>query len=333
MASKIHFISHIEKTYEAVNLGDWICSPYTYYSSFFSQYTCVFHSHWSILWHEIDKGDVVILGGGGQLDNSDALNNQINRVLRNCDNVVIWGSGTHRYAPGNIFNKKTAEVPILYDKAKLVGVRDYDHPSGLPYLPCVSCMHPAFIEASARPRNIRRKVGTIKSALESSFAVSDVQSFVDNSQPLEKIINYILESEIILVSSYHGAFWSQLLGSKVVLPESRLCVDKYKYFKHKPAFYAGNVYNETEILSLLENSSPPAGFLDECRENSNSFFSKVADLVQSVLVKPDQADIQTVQILAKRNAQLEFSLRETWAFVKHMNHRLSRLEKNLDKGL
>lgn len=331
MASKIHFISHIEKTYEAVNLGDWICSPYTYYSTYFSEYTCVFHSHWSILWHEIDKGDVVILGGGGQLDNSDALNNQINRILRNCDNVVIWGSGTHRYAPGNIFNKNTAEVPILYDKAKLIGVRDYDHPSGLPYLPCVSCMHPAFMQGTAQPIKIRRKIGTIRSALETSFAVSGLPSFVDNSQPLEKIIEYVLESEIILVSSYHGAFWSQLLGKRVVLPESRLCVDKYKYFKNKPAFYPGSDYDEAALISHTDNSVSSSGFLDECRQMSNSFFSKVADLIQATLVKPDQSDIQTVPILAKRNAQLEFSLREAWSFVKQMNHRLSKLEKGMTK--
>lgn len=327
MSSKIHFISHVEKSYEAVNLGDWICSPYSYYGDFFSNYTCVFHSHWSILWHEIEKSDVVILGGGGQLDNSDALNNQINKVFRNCDNVVIWGSGTHRYSPGNIFNKKTAEVPIQYEKAKLIGVRDYDHPSGLSYLPCVSCMHPAFSKVLDKPKKIRRKVGTIRSALESSFAVEGLPSFVDNSQPLEKILEYALESELILASSYHGTFWSQLLGLKVILPESRLGVDKYKFFRHVPGFYKPSQYNESELAQLAKSVEQPTGFLEESRDLSNQFFDKVKDLIEAQLIMPKSNEIQTLQILAKRNAQLEFTLKETWGFIKHMNHRLAALEK------
>lgn len=337
MANKIHFISHVEKSYEAVNLGDWICSPYSYFPSFFSQYTCVFHSHWNILWHEIDKGDVVILGGGGQLDNSDALNEQINRLIRNCDNVVIWGSGTHRYAPGNIFNKKTAEVPIQYEKAKLVGVRDYNHPSGLPYVPCVSCMHPAFTEALGQStysgggadhkRRVRRKVGTIRSALEASFAVNSLPSYVDNSQPLQKILQYALESEIILVSSYHGAYWSHLLGLKAILPETRLGVDKYKYFKNQTAFYKGSVFDEDAMMALANEIEAPVDFLNESRTLSNEFFEKVKSLIKTVLIETDPSDIQTLQIMAKRNAQLEFTLKETWGFIKHMNHRLSKIEQ------
>jgi hypothetical protein len=85
------------------------------------------------------------------------------------------------------------------------------------------------------------------------------------------------------------------------------------------------------LISQAKKSVSSADFLDECRELSNSFFSKVVDLVKVALVKPDQSDIQTVPILAKRNAQLEFSLREAWSFVKQMNHRLSRLENGLKK--
>jgi hypothetical protein len=330
MASKIHFISHLEKTFVAANVGDWVCSPYTYYPDFFSRYTCVFHSHWNIVWQEIDRGDVVILGGGGQLDNSDELNEQINRVLRNCENVIIWGSGTHRYSRGNMFEMKQAELPIQYEKLKLVGVRDYQHPSGLPYLPCASCMHPAFTRVLNTPINVERKIGAIRSALEDSFAVSGTPSFMDNSQPLEKILRYVRESEIILVSSYHGAFWSQLCGRKVVLPESRLCVDKYKYFRHKPAFFAGSTYDEQQLTDLVAPFQIAGDFLAECQSLTNQFFDKVKALIQDVLEEPSPSEVQTLQILAKRNAQLEFSIVDMWDFIMKLNHRLSQIENSIN---
>ena len=91
---KIHFVHHLEKLYAAPNLGDWIASPYYYFTDFFSRYTCVLHSDWSVLWHEIERDDIVIFGGGGLLDNSDALNVVLNRLIDKCDNVIVWGAGT-----------------------------------------------------------------------------------------------------------------------------------------------------------------------------------------------------------------------------------------------
>ena len=115
------------------NLGDWICSPYYYFVEYFSKFTCMLHSDWAVLWHEIEKDDIVIFGGGGLLDNSDELNRVLNRILDRCENVIIWGPGTHRYAEDNIFGQQTASVTINYEKAALIGVRDYMHPSNLPF--------------------------------------------------------------------------------------------------------------------------------------------------------------------------------------------------------
>ena len=80
---KIHFVHHLEKLYAPANLGDWISSPYYYFIEFFSRYTCVLHSDWALLWHEIERDDIVIFGGGGLLDNSDELNIVLNKLIEN----------------------------------------------------------------------------------------------------------------------------------------------------------------------------------------------------------------------------------------------------------
>ena len=118
------FRGALEKSYAPPNQGDWIASPYYYFAGEFSRFTCVLHSAWSILWHEIDTAGVVIFGGGGLIDNSNALNDILNRLFLECDNVVIWGAGTHKYSnefidscdDSNIHNIESATISINFDK-------------------------------------------------------------------------------------------------------------------------------------------------------------------------------------------------------------------------
>jgi hypothetical protein len=321
---KIHFVHHLEKRYVAANLGDWICCPYYYYSEYFSQYSCVLHSDWAVLWHEIERDDIVIFGGGGLLDNSDELNRVLNRLIEKCDNVIIWGAGTHKYNEKNIFGKKTANEKIMYERVALVGVRDYEHPSGLPYLPCVSCMNPAFLI----PQNdvpITLNVGTIKSALESSFAVQGLPSFVTNAEPIGTVVRYILSSKVILVSSYHGAFWTMLMGKKAVLPATRLGVDKYKYFRHPVGFYEGDKFDEHEILAIANKLPEIPNFLEESRRLTQEFFLRCKNYIEE-RIKP-AGENETLQIISKRNAQLEFTIIDMWNEIRRLNGRIAALEK------
>lgn len=320
---KIHFIHHLEKRYSPANLGDWICCPYYYYEDYFSKYYCVLHSDWAVLWHEIERDDVVIFGGGGLLDNSDELNRVLNRIIDRCDNVIIWGAGTHKYNENNIFSKKTATEKIMYERLSLVGVRDYDHPSGLPYLPCVSCMNPAFL-TTQNDVPITREIGVIKSALESSFAVQGLPSFVTNAEPIGTIVKYILSSKAILVSSYHGAFWTMLLGKKAILPATRMGVDKYKYFRHPVGFYEGDNFNECEILDIVNNLPDIPNFLEESRSLTDSFFLKCKVFIEDK-IKPSVKN-DTLQLISKRNAQLEFTIIEMWGEIRKLNSRIANLE-------
>ena len=324
-AGKIHFVHNLEKRYVPANLGDWICSPYYYFTDYFSQYTCVLHSDWAVLWHEIERTDIVIFGGGGLLDNSDELNRVLNRLIENCDNVIIWGAGTHKYTENNIFGKKTASEEIKYDQAALVGVRDYQHPSGLPYLPCVSCMNPAFVVMQDEVK-VTRNVGTIKSALEANFAVQGLPSFVTNAEPIGTVANYILGSSVILVSSYHGAFWSMLLGKKAILPATRLGVDKYKYFRHPVGFYDGNKFDEIAILDLAAKLPEIPNFLEESRNLTKEFFQKCKRYIEDRIAPAEENE--TLQIIAKRNAQLEFTMVDMWNEIRRLNGRITQLENS-----
>jgi len=317
---KVHFIQHFEKINSSGNTGDWICSPYNYFIDFFSQYTCIVHSIWAVLWQEIEENDIVIYGGGGLLDNSNELNNQFNSILRKCRNVIIWGAGTHKYREDNIFQIPSADIPIDFDRAAFSGIRDFEHPYNQPFIPCVSCLHPAFdIEKSAI--NIERNIGVIASALENSFIISNAPSTINNALPIGAIVEYILSSNIILTSTYHGAYWSQLLGRKVILPESRICVDKYRYFKYKVGLFKDEIFDEVKLLNISSGIPEQLNFLNEARALNMEFFIKVRNFIEE-RIYPSSAP-HSLQILSKRIAQLEFSLIEALGTINKLKSDLS----------
>lgn len=100
---KIHFVNRIDKD----NLGDWLCSPLNYYYEYFSKFNIVRHDIDFIDWHEIKRDDIVIIGGSGMFNVTISFNENINKLLNRCDNVIAWSVGfnTHdkQWFQGNEF--------------------------------------------------------------------------------------------------------------------------------------------------------------------------------------------------------------------------------------
>jgi hypothetical protein len=316
-SGKIHFIHQMERAYVPANQGDWISSPYLYFKSFFENYTCIMHSVWSILWHEIERDDFVIYGGGGLLDNSNALNDILNRLMEECDNVIIWGAGSHKYTEEFIAScidgtteVELAKIPINYEKALLLGIRDFNHPSKLPFLPCVSCLHPAFDKLFLNAHRVKRKVGAIKHGLDKNFEVRNFPySMSSNASPIGGIVQYIMESSVMLSSTYHGVYWSILLGRPVLAPASRRGIEKYLYLPRQIGFFEDDHdYDEENILRLCGGLAEYPPFLEEARALNWSFFKQVKNRIESCMPAPPYSD--TLEILAKRVAQLEYTILE-----------------------
>lgn len=326
MNQKLHFVHQLEKSYVAANLGDWIASPYYYYIEYFSKYTCLLHSTWAILWHEIENNDIVIFGGGGLIDNSDSLNAVLNRLLSQCKNVIIWGAGSHKYSDGNAFGIKSATTPIAFDKAAMVGIRDYKHPYNLPYLPCASCLHSVFDQPVTDIKH-KRKVGVMRHGLDNSFGIRNIPSSITNAHPMGEIVKYIRESDVMLVTSYHGAYWSMLLGKKVIILESRRGIEKYQYFRHPVGFCDDDsTFNEHALLDIASSLPEPSGFLEESRELNKKYFEKVAAFIDSLLAP--SSETETIHILSKRIAQLEFTLLDMHVQIKRMSRRLDEMHSD-----
>jgi exopolysaccharide biosynthesis predicted pyruvyltransferase EpsI len=270
---KVHFI-HAKNT---ANTGDLACGYYKYFCDLFKQYTLVIHDIKNIDFTIINKNDLVIIGGGGLFN--DYFAEMINKVISINDNVVLFAIGYNFHYCSNdgkqlVYNSKDDVINLK--KCKLVSIRDYQHPSKLRYIPCATC----FIPQLTNIYEIKRKIGVVKhyhsydaggenGKLSFGQKVNSFEGFdsITNAYPIEEIIEFIGESEVIITNSYHICYFSMLMCKKVIFdaPFS----DKFEYFRHKLIKYSGNLEKD------IENSKIYPDFLNESRELVKNYLNDI----------------------------------------------------------
>lgn len=282
----LHFINRIDES----NCGDRIVSPINFYWDFFKKYNLKRHDIRFIDYASIAPTDVVILGGGGLLNYSECLNRAINRLLDTKSTVIAWAPGfnTHSEYDG------TFSTEIDFKRFCMVAVRDFSNSYGLEYLPDVTCKLPTLKEKYA----LRRKYGVVS---HKDYPLNSVNMFstITNSSPVEDIIRFIGESEIVLSNSFHVIYWALLMGKKTV------CVDPMSSrlfsYKYKPAYY----YSDGGNLSESVADAQQYNIIDECIKANDSFFESVKEIIEKRLVpsKDKEANIDLITTSALMNQQ------------------------------
>jgi hypothetical protein len=269
LMQKIHFINRVDET----NTGEWNSSPLLYFYPFFKDYNIIRHDIEYIKWFEIGSNDVIILGGGGLFNVLDSFNKNIDKLASTGARIIGWGIGFNTHYTDKMYGDHAnppITIPLNTDFFTLVGIRDYNHESGLPWLPCVSAMHPDL----AKIRPLKRKIGIID---HKNFPVAGFDGYdrISNSYSMDVITDFIAASEIIVTRSYHMVYYSQMMGKKVI------CVDpfsnKFNYFKHKPVVYSGDLEADMTLARVYDKAR------DEAIEVNNNYFLKVKKIVESVM--------------------------------------------------
>ncbi|MCR5651813.1 MAG: polysaccharide pyruvyl transferase family protein [Lachnospiraceae bacterium] len=269
---KIHFINRIDRD----NVGDWNCSPLEFYYNYFNNYNLIRHDIGSIDYNEIDKEDMVILGGGGLFNVLDSFNLAINKVLELCDHVIAWSCGFNTH--NGRLQADTDFTPLDFDKFMLVTIRDYNHPSGIEYLPCPTvkalCLD--------RTRTPIRKFGVIYHRSMPEISELPFDS-ISNNESITRINDFILDSEAIVTNSYHCAYWAILLERKAIVVNQ--FSSKFEYFKYKPELVEISMDDKdgalVSIKRAFDNAYVYKGVIDEDEKLNDSFFEKVRGIIES----------------------------------------------------
>jgi hypothetical protein len=164
-----------------------------------------FGPHEVINYSEKPKGDVVIYGGGTMV-------NWLARkpVLPDVPKV-IWGAGSSRHG-------ETEPWPDP-DGFALIGTREWTperERAGL-YAPCPSCMSPLFdreYTIVGKTVAFLNASPSIRSRYPSAYAFRGVPTLYNDASFAATIL-FLASAETVVTNSYHGYFWTRLLGRKV----------------------------------------------------------------------------------------------------------------------
>ena len=270
---KIHFINRIDRD----NVGDWNCCPLEYYYWYFKNYNIIRHDIGSVDFNEIDRDDIVILGGGGLFDVLEPFNQAINTFLKLCDHVIAWSCGFNTH--NERLRADTELTPIDIDKFMLAGVRDYDHPSGAEYLPCpsVKALSPD------KDRSPIRRYGIIFHRNLPEISELPYDS-ISNNESITRINDFILDSEAIVTNSYHCAYWASLLERKAIVVNK--FSTKFDGFKYPPEFAEISLDDKEEAVRVIdlafERASVYSGIMEEAETLNDRYFEKVKDIIEGM---------------------------------------------------
>jgi hypothetical protein len=234
---KVHFVY----SKDTENSGDLSCGYYAYFGEMFKKYPIVIWDIGTIDFSLVAKNDVVIVGGGGLLDNSDLWNYNINRLAKKCRYCFLFAPGFNRHYGHRV------SVMLKTGAFRQWTVRDYHHPAGGRYVPCASCLRPEF----SMTYPVVRKYGVVK-----HFQFDMSREFnlpqITNDRPLHELLAFIGSSEIIVSNTYHAVYWAVLMKKKVILdaPFS----EKFKYLKYPPVLFSGDLEKDAAQAVVYENA-------------------------------------------------------------------------------
>ena len=191
----------------------------------------------------------------------------LNSIDKKVGPRVIWGAG---YNSRDIDDDSyTIDYPSYMNKFHLVGIRDWG--TEFKWVPCASCMHPAFDKEYEIKNEVvwfEHKKRLIDNKVFDNFPTPRM---VNTGQNIEQIIEFIGSAETVVTNSYHGVYWATLLGRKVV------CIpwgSKFNMFKHPPTMAS----EKNWVDEISESESFPYA-LQECREANIKFFNEVKQII------------------------------------------------------
>ena len=239
------------------NLGDRYSSPALYFpqlkeAASFDPLTAQLPKVW------LQK--TVLVGGGGLIGHPAFQPNMESLAAYRPRILVAWGIGHNAHGGREI------SYPDYLEKFDLVGIRDYR--SKYDWVPCASCLHPAF----DRKYEITEEFVVYENILCSPIRIVGFNKLNNTEGNLEKVLSFLGSANTVLTSSYHGAYWATLLGRNVIIinPFS----SKFFGFKHTHPIADESNWRtkQNEVRSYPEA-------LKECRRANLDFSEKVLSLV------------------------------------------------------
>jgi hypothetical protein len=260
------------------NVGDRVSTPLIYFDEFkdcdIIDILCDVDEagNPSALWQsKFDEADAIVVGGGGLLE-MPKFEPGLARILNSGKKVIFWGLGHNRVRMESWAGMR-ATYTLDLSKVSLLGTRDFGLTDS--WVPCASSLSKLF-DAKYEITNDVVFFANRGMAGNSQYIPTDIppdRIMGNDRRPMDEIVKFLGSAELVVTSSYHGAYWATLLGRKVVtIPTS----SKFYSLKH-PVPFCNRV--DWKRFANLARTYPDA--LLECREANLAFFQKAMNLISA----------------------------------------------------
>lgn len=276
------------------NIGDLLSSPLQYFP--FDGFTKEFFDI-----REVSKnpdflsGKHIILGGGGLAYKPFFAEISALKSIPNLGKLIVWGIGQQFYEVRDD-DPQTQERIANFDYSilsgfDLIGIRDREFP--FDWVPCASCLHEEF----DRPRQAQHDF-VVFSHKKFCIEIENFPRMTNECNDFKAVLDFLGSGETVLTSSYHGAYWSILLGKRVIaFPFS----SKFYTLKHAPVLYPVNQWkmnkkqwwnrfigenkdtfgiDTSKWRDLLPHCRSYPESLQECRGQNRYFYTKVLEIIE-----------------------------------------------------
>ena len=266
-------ILHFHKP-DPTNLGDLMSNPFLYFN--FENVS----THDITEYNQTDPVDKHLVFGGGGLIGHRKMGPMIQHVSNHpgAKSVTFWGAG-HNFTA----DQQHLLYPDYLKRANLIGIRDYINQEH--WVPCASCMHSSLDKSQTVTQDI-----VIYTHKKISMNLKNPRYPVmsNAAENFESIMNFLGSAETVITNSYHGAYWSLLLGKRVKLFNWNI---KFDYFR-EPMDFVDNI-EAVQIEPFTKNDS----ILELYRDRNREFAQRFSALINAPIVScgPNSAPISSLQ--------------------------------------
>lgn len=205
----------------------------------------------------------LVIGGGGLLG-TDFFDKRIEIIRQaKAKHKILWGAGH------NAHDSKEIIMPDFLKSFDLVGVRDYG--TEYEWVPCVSCLSPLFDLAY----EVKYDVVVYDQVKHAQINLPGITKMSNDVNDFAKVVEFLGSAELVITSSYHGAYWATLLGKKVLL----MNVFSSKFYGYKHPI---QVVSEEDWQEKAKEAKVYPEALQECRKANYAFAEKVEKLIGGV---------------------------------------------------
>ncbi|RZM76526.1 polysaccharide pyruvyl transferase family protein [Leptolyngbya iicbica] len=220
------------------NIGDLYSSPLKYFD--FPGYACKATDIRSFTREDLQDNHLIV-GGGGLIFNRFLPEFQTIAAAFTKGKRILWGAGYQIYGCNPSRWPKDFDFSPYLSGFDLVGLRDKG--TAYEWVPCPSCMHPAFDKDRTPEHEF-----VVFSHKKFQINIPGLPRLSNKESNFEKVLDFLGSGETILTSSFHGAYWGTLLGRRVLaFPFS----SKFFTLQHSPAFYPVEKWTQAKFKFAL----------------------------------------------------------------------------------